>query len=119
MSKRQERDETSPLQSRGPNRAPSSSNEKYGDAPSRVTRGGFPPPEMAPVTAHVAAFMRECLEHAPGMSVWASELRAYYERWCQARGYEPLSLQKFGKELQRLGFRKRKSSEYLDLQLRA
>ena len=89
----------------------------------RDTRRGSPlPPEMSPATAHVAAFVRECLEHAPGMSVWASELRASYERWCQTRGYEPLSIQKFGRELQRLGFKKWKSSgrmRYRNLQLRA
>jgi hypothetical protein len=64
--------------------------------------------------------VRECLEAASGTSLGASELRATYESWCVANDYEPLSQQKLGAELTRLGFAKWKSCgfiRYRDLQL--
>ena len=71
---------------------------------------------------HVPEFVRECLQSATGKSLSASELRARYEVWCAARDLTPLSLQKLGAELTRLGYAKWKSCgliRYRDLQLAA
>ena len=92
---------------------PASSREgrvSPGEVAERDTQRGSPlAPEMSLAISHVAAFDRECLEVAPGMPVWASDLRASYETWCQAHGYKPLSPQKFGTELKRLGYEKWKT----------
>jgi hypothetical protein len=54
------------------------------------------------------------------MSLAAKELRHVYETWCQLRGHEPLSPQKFAVELKGLGCDKWKSCgliRYRDLEL--
>ena len=55
-----------------------------------------------------------------GRVVAAKELRAAYEAWCAAQGYEPLSEPKLAAELKALGYDKWKSCgliRYRDLQL--
>ena len=61
------------------------------------------------VDSHVRAFARDRLQHTVGISVGASELRADYEDWCAIQGQEPLTQQKLGVELKRLGYTKWKS----------
>jgi hypothetical protein len=68
----------------------------------------------------VGDFVQQRLKKATGMSLAAKELRHVYETWCQLRGHEPLSPQKFAVELKGLGFDKWKSCglmRYRDLQL--
>ena len=72
--------------------------------------------------SHVAAFIRQRLRTAKGMSIAAKELRSVYEAWCAAQGYEALSQPKLAAELKALGYDKWKSCgvmRYRDLQLAA
>jgi hypothetical protein len=72
------------------------------------------------VGSHVRSFVRDCLQHADGISVGASDLRAAYEGWCAIQGKVPLSQQKLGVALKALGYTKWKSCgliRYRDVQL--
>ena len=76
--------------------------------------------ESSRAGSHVPDFARQCLEPASGISLSSAHLRATYEAWCADHDYEPLSQQKLGAELTRLGFAKWKSCgliRYRDLQL--
>ena len=70
--------------------------------------------------SHVPAFVQQRRQTAKDVSVAAKELRAAYEAWCAAQGYEPLSMPKLAAELRALGYDKWKSCgliRYRDLQL--
>jgi hypothetical protein len=70
--------------------------------------------------SHVLAFVEQRRQTAKDMSVAAKELRAAYEAWCAAQGYEPLSMPKLAAELKTLGYAKWKSCgliRYRDLKL--
>jgi hypothetical protein len=74
------------------------------------------------VGSHILEFARARLRSVAGTSLSASNLRATYEAWCAEHAHEPLSQQKLGAELRRLGFVKWKSCgliHYRDLQLAA
>ena len=77
-------------------------------------------PRDAKIAAHVNEFIRLRVRPAAGASLGASEMRAAYEDWCTRRACEPLSQQKLGAELTKLGFARWKSCgliRYRDLQL--
>ena len=61
------------------------------------------------VAAHVNEFIRLHVKPAAGASLGAYELRAAYEAWCTRWACEPLSQQKLGAELTKLGFARWKS----------
>ena len=72
------------------------------------------------IGSHVRAFVEERLEHAPGASLAARDLRVAYEAWCATHGYQPLTVPKFAAELKALGYDKWKSCglmRYRGLQL--
>ena len=76
----------------------------------------------SPSGTHAPEFAEACLRCTPGLSLSAREVRSRYEAWCAERGLVPLSQQKFGADLKRLGFAKWKSCgliRYQDLQLAA
>ena len=86
---------------------------------ARDTEGGLPVPVITP---HVAAFVQEYLQDAPGASVAAKDLRAAYEGWCAKQGLAPLSVPKLAAELKGLGYAKWKTAgliRYRDLRLAA
>ena len=71
---------------------------------------------------HVSDFAHACLRSTNGISIRACDLRSRYNQWCAERGLNPLSQQKLGAELARLGFAKWKSCgliRYRDVQLAA
>ena len=76
----------------------------------------------APVDGSVAEFASDHLQPAAGGSIAAADARAKYKAWCAARGHTPMSQQRLGLELRRLGFAKWKSCgliRYRDVELRA
>jgi hypothetical protein len=115
----------------GPGRPRASGNRDARDAPPNILpmrrrspSKGLPGEDnVASATAlpsHVGDFVQQRLKKATGMSLAAKELRHVYETWCQLRGHEPRSPQKFAVELKGLGFDKWKSCglmRYRDLQL--
>jgi hypothetical protein len=91
-----------------------------------IAKGGSPGQQggsaggLSVVSSHVSAFVEKRLEHAPGASLAARDLRVAYEAWCATHGYQPLTVPKFATELKALGYDKWKSSglmRYRDLQL--
>ena len=71
---------------------------------------------------HASDFAHACLRSTTGISIRACDLRSRYNQWCAERGLKPLSQQKLGAELARLGFAKWKSCgliRYRDVQLAA
>ena len=66
-------------------------------------------PRDAKVASHVNEFIRLRVRPDSGASLGASEMRAVYEDWCTRRACEPLSQQKLGTELTKLGFARWKS----------
>ena len=102
-----------------PWRVPSPSNGSPKGA-AAVPAKGRPVGAMAATAAHLPAFLQQRLRKASGWSLGFKELRAAYETWCSAHGYEPLSVPRFAGELKELGYGKWKSCgviRYRDLQL--
>ena len=74
------------------------------------------------IGCYVREFIRARLLPAAGTSLRASDVWAAYQDWSRARGDEPLSQQKLGRELAALGFAKWKSCgliRYRDVRLAA
>jgi len=103
-----------------------------GSAPGSLTEGGSnnvvtlrPVPSQRDHVKegpHVANFVQERLQGAPGASVAARDLRAAYEGWCAKQGLAPLSVPKLAAELKGLGYVKWKSvgvMRYRDLRFAA
>jgi hypothetical protein len=98
---------------------PPSSPKYVGKGGSPVCKGG-PERGASVIGSHVRAFVEERLEHAPGASLAARDLRVAYEAWCATHGYQPLTVPKFAAELKALGYDKWKSCgliRYRGLQL--
>lgn len=67
----------------------------------------------------VGTFATHCLIKSPGYMVNAGDMYAKFVKWCEAAGIKPYQQTAFGRRMNALGFKKKRSShvEYLDVQL--
>ena len=92
----------------------------FGQAEARILWRGSPlpqPPDLPPIES---SFVEHCLERKLGCSMRASEIYKAYCTWCDANGFEPLSVRGLGGALTRLGFTRRRSNQnlYMNVRLR-
>lgn len=53
-----------------------------------------------------AAFVAEHIEADPGNKIPASKLYAFYKKWCEESGFEPMHIKRVGREWSKLGLEK-------------